>query len=70
MKTYLITFDPRQGVLMRLLNEVSRRGIDFGDMIADRSGVLTLRIETTEKQEAQLLRAWRSTIDVVSAVLL
>lgn len=54
---------------MRLLNEVSRRGIDLGDLTADRSGVLTLRIETTEKQEGQLLRAWRSTIDVVSAVL-
>lgn len=69
MKTYIITFEPRQGVLMRLLTEVSRRGIPLGDVSADASGVLTLKIETTEKQEGQLLRAWRSTIDVVSAVL-
>ena len=52
---------------MRLLTEVTRRGIDLGDVQADASGVLTIKIETTEKQEGQLLRAWRSTIDVVTA---
>jgi hypothetical protein len=66
--TYEIAFKPRQGVLMRILTEVTRRGIDIISVHAD-GGLLTIKILVTEKQEGQLLRAWRSTIDVVSAVL-
>ena len=67
--TYEIQFKPRQGVLMRILTEVTRRGIDIIYVHAD-GGLLTLKILVTEKQEGQLLRAWRSTIDVVEARVL
>lgn len=66
--TYEITFKPRQGVLMRILTEVTRRGIDIIQVHAD-GYVCTINLLATEKQEGQLLRAWRSTIDVESAVL-
>ena len=65
MKFY-IQYENRQGVLMRILTEVSRRGIPFVGVDAY-NGAVRLEIETVPKQDLQLLRAWRNQIDVLSA---
>jgi hypothetical protein len=67
--TYQILFNPRQGVLMRILHEVTRRGIDIIYVKAEGYEVI-IKIMVTEKQEKQLLRAWRATIDVLEAKVL
>jgi hypothetical protein len=61
--TYTITFEPRQGVLMRILSEATRRAIDL-EAIRAVKGCAVLVLDVTEKQHGQLLRAWKSTIDV------
>jgi ACT domain-containing protein len=63
LKTFHIFYRDRQGVLMRILNEVSRRGIAFKEVIAIHD-LLTLTLDINKKQEEQLCRAWRATIDV------
>lgn len=60
---YAIGYDLRQGVLMRILNEVARRGLEYEYVTATPVGVM-LNLEVTPKQDGQLQRAWKGIVDV------
>ncbi len=63
-----IRYHNRQGALLRILNAVSRRGLDLPYVLAESAGDLhqaTLLLEVTPIQLAQLGREWRSIVDVV-----
>ena len=51
---------------MRVLAAVTRRGIHL-QHIFSKPGEVQLNLDLTPKQEAQLYRDWRSTIDVTEA---
>jgi hypothetical protein len=61
--TYHILFTPSQGTLMRILTQVTRRGIPLEEIRAVKGSVL-LVLDVTEKQDGQLRRAWENQIDV------
>jgi hypothetical protein len=61
--TYRIVFTPSQGTLMRILTEVTRRGIPLEE-VRGVKGSVQLALEVTEKQDLQLQRAWKNQIDV------
>lgn len=61
-----IRHDDQQGVIMRVLNEVSRRGLTFFYIHAD-NGRICVHCDSNEQQRDQLLRAWQSTVGVTSA---
>ena len=63
---FVLSYENRQGVLMRVLGEVVRRGIVFKRVQAS-SAIIKLTIDCTPVQALQLLRAWRGIIDVISA---
>lgn len=63
MTTFIIYHDQSQGVLMRALTAVSRRGLAFV-YVKDPGGTLTLILDVNEKTTGQLLRDWRATIGV------
>jgi hypothetical protein len=63
--TYSIQFTPSQGTLMRILTQVTRRGIPLEEVLATK-GIVTLTLEVTEKQDGQLQRAWKNQIDVIA----
>lgn len=63
-----IRYRNRQGALLRILNAVSRRGLDIPYVLAESAGdshQATLLLEVTSIQLAQLGREWRSIVDVV-----
>ncbi len=62
--TYTIQFTPSQGTLMRVFTEVSRRAIPLEEILASK-GVVVLTLDVTDKQDAQLRRAWSNQIDVI-----
>lgn len=64
-RTYQIDFVHRQGVLPRILGEVTRRGITL-DFVTTAPGKAILTIQIDLHIEAQLMRAWRSIVDVTN----
>ncbi|MGH9535784.1 MAG: hypothetical protein ACRD2E_13115 [Terriglobales bacterium] len=63
-----IRYHNRQGALLRILNAVSRRGLDFPYVLAEPAGEAhqaTLLLEVNPTQLAQLGREWRAIVDVV-----
>ena len=68
MQTFQIRYRNTQGTLMRILNAVSRRGLDMPSVHADAAGhdhQVTLELEVNPKQVGQLFREWYAIADVV-----
>ncbi len=53
---------------MRILTQVTRRGIPLEEIRAVKGSVLMV-LEVTEKQDGQLRRAWENQIDVNSVAI-
>lgn len=58
-----IKHDDQQGVIMRVLNAVSRRGLEFWYIHAD-NGKICLHTNSDQKQAEQLMRDWNATVGV------
>ena len=68
MQMFHIRYRNAQGALMRILNAISRRGIDLTSVHAEARGqeyAVTVLLEVTHKQIGQLCREWSSIVDVV-----
>jgi len=68
MQIFHIRYRNAQGALMRILNAVSRRGLDLTSVHAEYAGqdhAVTLLLEATHKQIGQLYREWYAIVDVV-----
>jgi acetolactate synthase small subunit len=67
MQLFGIRYRNTQGTLMRILNAVSRRGIDLPYVQAtpaEHSHTVTLLLDLSPKQIGQLRRDWHAIIDV------
>ncbi len=67
MQVFGIRYHNTQGTLMRILNAVSRRGIDMPYVQAtpaEHSHTVTLLLEVSPKQMGQLRRDWHAIVDV------
>jgi len=67
MYVFHIRYRNTQGTLMRILNAVSRRGIDMPFVQAepaDQAHKATLQLEVNHKQIGQLCRDWYAIVDV------
>jgi acetolactate synthase small subunit len=67
MQVFYIRYRNSQGALMRILNAVSRRGIDFTTVHAEYAGqdhIVTMLLDVTYKQIGQLYREWYAIVDV------
>ncbi|MFZ0771592.1 MAG: hypothetical protein WCA49_15535 [Candidatus Sulfotelmatobacter sp.] len=72
MQVFHIRYRNAQGTLMRILNAVSRRGLDLTSVHAEAAGqehAVTLLLEATHKQIGQLCREWYAIVDVVEVRL-
>lgn len=68
MQIFHIRYRNTQGVLMRILNAISRRGLDLISVHAEPAAqdyLVTLLVEVTPKQMGQLSREWYSIVDVI-----
>jgi acetolactate synthase regulatory subunit len=68
MQAFQIRYRNTQGTLMRILNAVSRRGLDMPSVHADAAGEnhqATLVLEVNSKQVGQLFREWYAITDVI-----
>jgi len=68
MQLFHIRYRNAQGALMRILNAVSRRGLDLTSVHAEYAGkdhAVTLLLEVSHKQIGQLYREWHSIVDVI-----
>ncbi|MGA8437101.1 MAG: hypothetical protein WB762_22260 [Candidatus Sulfotelmatobacter sp.] len=68
MQIFHIRYRNAQGALMRILNAISRRGLDLTSVHAEAAGqeyAVTVLLEVTHKQIGQLCREWHSIVDVV-----
>jgi acetolactate synthase small subunit len=68
MQTFQIRYRNTQGTLMRILNAVSRRGLDIPSVhagAAQRDHQVTLALEVNPKQVGQLYREWYAITDVI-----
>lgn len=68
MQVFHIRYRNAQGTLMRILNAVSRRGLDLPSVHAEAAGqdhAVTLQLEATHKQTGQLCREWYGIVDVI-----
>jgi acetolactate synthase small subunit len=68
MQVFHIRYRNSQGALMRILNAVSRRGLDLTSVHAEAGAEhheVTLLLEVTHKQIGQLYREWFSIVDVI-----
>ncbi len=68
MQIFHIRYRNAQGALMRILNAISRRGLDLTSVHAEAAGqdhAVTVLLDVTHKQIGQLCREWYSIIDVV-----
>jgi acetolactate synthase small subunit len=68
MQVFHIRYRNAQGALMRILNAVSRRGLDFTSVHAEYAGqdhAVTLLLEVSHKQMGQLYREWHAIVDVI-----
>ncbi len=67
MQLFHVRYRNSQGALMRILNAVSRRGLDLTSVHAEYAGhehLVTLLLEVSNKQASQLHREWHSIVDV------
>jgi acetolactate synthase regulatory subunit len=67
MQVFGIRYRNTQGTLMRILNAVSRRGIELPYVQAtpaEHSHTVTLLLEVGPKQMGQLRRDWQAIVDV------
>src|SRR5271168_298762 len=68
MQVFHIRYRNAQGTLMRILNAVSRRGLDLTTVHAEGAGqdyAVTLLLEVNPKQIGQLYREWYAIGDVI-----
>jgi acetolactate synthase small subunit len=68
MQVFHIRYRNAQGTLMRILNAVSRRGLDLTTVHAEGAGqdyAVTMLLEVNPKQIGQLYREWYSIVDVI-----
>jgi len=68
MQLFHIRYRNSQGALMRILNAVSRRGINLDSVhaeAAEHDYAVTLLLEVNHKQSGQLFREWYSIVDVI-----
>jgi acetolactate synthase small subunit len=68
MQLFHIRYRNAQGTLMRILNAVSRRGLDLTSVHAEYAGqdhAVTLMLQVTHKQIGQLYREWYAIVDVI-----
>jgi acetolactate synthase small subunit len=68
MQVFHIRYRNAQGALMRILNAVSRRGLDLTSVHAEYAGqdhAVTLLLQVTQKQIGQLSREWHAIVDVI-----
>jgi acetolactate synthase small subunit len=69
MQIFHVRYRNSQGALMRILNAVSRRGLDLTSVHAEYAGqhhAVTLMLEATHKQIGQLYREWYAIVDVIN----
>lgn len=67
MQVFYIRYRNSQGALMRILNAVSRRGLDLTTVNAEYAGqdhICTMLLEVNLKQIGQLYREWYAIVDV------
>jgi len=67
MQVFGIRYRNTQGTLLRILNAVSRRGIDLPYVQAtpaEHTHTVTLLLEVSAKQMGQLRRDWQAIVDV------
>ncbi len=67
MQAFHIHYRNTQGTLMRILNAVSRRGLEMPSVHAEAAGQnhrVTLLLEVAPKQVGQLCREWYAIVDV------
>lgn len=67
MQVFHIRYRNAQGALMRILNAVSRRGLDLTSVHAEYAGqdhAVTLLLQVSPKQIGQLYREWYAIVDV------
>ncbi len=68
MQVFHIRYRNAQGALMRILNAVSRRGLDLTSVHAEYAGqhhAVTLLLAVSHKQMGQLYREWYAIVDVI-----
>jgi acetolactate synthase small subunit len=68
MPVFHIRYRNAQGALMRILNAVSRRGLDLTSVHAEAAGqehAVTVALNVTHKQIGQLYREWHAIVDVM-----
>jgi acetolactate synthase regulatory subunit len=68
MQTFQIRYRNTQGTLMRILNAVSRRGLDMPSVhaeAAEHDHQATLMLDVNSKQVGQLFREWYAIADVI-----
>lgn len=68
MQVFTIRYRNAQGALMRILNAVSRRGLDLTTVHAEYAGddyTVTMLLDVTQKQVGQLFREWYAIVDVI-----
>jgi acetolactate synthase small subunit len=68
MQVFHIRYRNEQGALMRILNAISRRGLDLTSVHAEPSEqhyLVTLLVDASQKQVGQLWREWHSIVDVL-----
>jgi acetolactate synthase small subunit len=68
MQVFHIRYRNAQGALMRILNAVSRRGLDLTSVHAEYAGhdhAVMLMLDVSHKQMGQLFREWHSIVDVM-----
>ena len=69
MQVFHVRYRNAQGALMRILNAVSRRGIDLISVHAEYAGAdhsVTLLLDVSHKQMGQLYREWYAIVDVIN----
>ncbi|HXM68091.1 MAG TPA: hypothetical protein VN911_15260 [Candidatus Acidoferrum sp.] len=67
MQVFHIRYRNSQGSLMRILNAVSRRGLDLTSVHAEADGHdygVTMLLDVNHKQIGQLYREWYGIVDV------
>jgi len=68
MQVFHVRYRNAQGALMRILNAVSRRGLDLTSVHAEYVGqeyAVTLMLDVNQKQTGQLNREWYAIVDVI-----
>ncbi len=69
MQLFQIRYRNSQGTLMRILNAVSRRGLELNSVHAEYTGqdhAVTMLLHVSPKQMGQLYREWHSIVDVIN----